>query len=116
KLDDLEYEYKEIKGDMIYFKDYADEVDKAMLNAKEKIRRQRKKIKELKKTMGGRQLWNRVTDTYKTYGVWFSDGGDMDAFLKNKDDQRMEEEVNRRLGEKGGQGNKGGKSGDSKGK
>ncbi|CAE7938478.1 unnamed protein product, partial [Symbiodinium necroappetens] len=51
KLDDLEYEYKEIKGDMIYFKDYADEVDKAMLNAKEKIRRQRKKIKELKKTM-----------------------------------------------------------------
>ena len=220
KLDDLEYDYKYIKDDMVYWKDYSREVDQAMVNAKEKIRRQRKKIKDLKETMGltlsgsegeadepenppaedppteeskpaevqqeaeekkevkpaakkrpkniespgtvdenpdvnefvclgwvwefnkktqeyraaredkkgsqrinnapikGRQLWNKVCETYRNHGVWFSDGGDMDAYLQSKDNQRIEEEVNRRLGEKGSQGNKGGKNkgGDNKGK
>ena len=66
----------------------------------------------------GRQLWNKVCETYRNHGVWFSDGGDVDSYLQSKENQRIEEEVNRRLGEKGSQGNKGGKNkgGDNKGK
>ena len=29
----------------------------------------------------GREFWNKVTETYKKYGTWFSDGEEMDAFL-----------------------------------
>ena len=65
----------------------------------------------------GKQLWNRVCETYRTHNIWFSDGGDMDAFLKQKENDKIEEAVNRRMQEQG-QGTRGGnpKSGDSKGK
>ena len=219
KLDDLEYNYKSLKDDAAYFKEYSQELDKAMVEAKEKLRKQKEKIQKLKETLGatlsgsegqldeeqekpaevpaevpeevqepeekkekkprgasrkkpenlespgthedkndpdvtefatlgyiweynkrtseyraaredkkgssrinnapikGKQLWNRVCETYRTHNIWFSDGGDMDAFLKQKENDKIEEAVNRRMQEQG-QGTKGGnqKSGDSKGK
>ena len=52
KLDDLEYNYKSIKDDAVYFKEYSQELDKAMVEAKEKLRKQKEKIPKLKETLG----------------------------------------------------------------
>ena len=46
-------------------------------------------------------LWNKVTDCFRKYGVWFSDGKDLDEYLAKKDNERIDEEVNRRLEEQG---------------
>ena len=45
--------------------------------------------------------WNKVTDCFRKYGVWFSDGKDLDEYLAKKDNERIDEEVNRRLEEQG---------------
>ena len=52
KLDDLEYNYKSLKDDAAYFKEYSQELDKAMVEAKEKLRKQKEKIQKLKETLG----------------------------------------------------------------
>ena len=50
---------------------------------------------------GAPMLWNKVTDCFRKYGVWFSDGKDLDEYLAKKDNERIDEEVNRRLEEQG---------------
>ncbi len=40
-----------------------------------------------------------MTDCYRKHGVWFSDGKDLDEYLTKKDNERIDEEVNRRLEE-----------------
>ena len=51
----------------------------------------------------GRLLWQKVTDCYRKHGVWFSEGKELDEYLTKKDNERIDEEVNRRLEERDGQ-------------
>ena len=52
KLDDLQYDYDALKEDLQYYKGYSQEADATLLEAKEKLRQQKKKIQSLKETMG----------------------------------------------------------------
>ncbi|CAE7232248.1 rpmB [Symbiodinium sp. CCMP2592] len=49
----------------------------------------------------GRLLWNKVTDCFRKYGVWFVDGKKLDEYLQNKENEKIGEEVQCRLNSKG---------------
>ncbi|CAE7612898.1 GIP [Symbiodinium sp. CCMP2592] len=49
----------------------------------------------------GRLLWNKVTECYRRHNVWFTDGKELDKFLETKENEKIEEEVQRRIGMKG---------------
>ncbi|CAE7216862.1 GIP [Symbiodinium sp. CCMP2592] len=55
----------------------------------------------------GRMLWNKVTECFRKHNVWFCDGRELDRFLESKENEKIEEEVQRRLGNKGRQDNTG---------
>ncbi|CAE7248776.1 kptA [Symbiodinium sp. CCMP2592] len=49
----------------------------------------------------GRLLWNKVTECYRKHNVWFVDGRELDKYLEGKENEKIEEEVQRRIGMKG---------------
>ncbi|CAE6952281.1 GIP [Symbiodinium sp. CCMP2592] len=49
----------------------------------------------------GRLLWNKVTECYRRHNMWFTDGKELDKFLETKENEKIEEEVQRRIGMKG---------------
>ncbi|CAE7197782.1 GIP [Symbiodinium sp. CCMP2592] len=49
----------------------------------------------------GRLLWNKVTECYRRHNVWFTDGKELDKFFETKENEKIEEEVQRRIGMKG---------------
>ncbi|CAE7229693.1 GIP [Symbiodinium sp. CCMP2592] len=49
----------------------------------------------------GRLLWNKVTECYRKHNVWFTDGKELDRFLETKENEKIEEEVQRRIHAKG---------------
>ena len=49
----------------------------------------------------GRDEWNRVKDVYRRYNVWFTTGKEANQFLEEKDQEKINEEVQKRIGEKG---------------
>ncbi|CAE7223595.1 GIP [Symbiodinium sp. CCMP2592] len=55
----------------------------------------------------GRLLWNKVTECYRRHNVWFTDGKDLDKFLETKENEKIEEEVQRRIHAKGKHDNQG---------
>ena len=52
EFDDLQYDHDALKEDLQYYKGYSQEADATLLEAKEKLRQQKKKIQSLKETMG----------------------------------------------------------------
>ncbi|CAE7264816.1 GIP [Symbiodinium sp. CCMP2592] len=55
----------------------------------------------------GRLLWNKVTECYRRHNVWFTDGKELDKFLETKENEKIEEEVQRRIHAKGKYDNQG---------
>ncbi|CAE7224518.1 GIP [Symbiodinium sp. CCMP2592] len=55
----------------------------------------------------GRMLWNKVTECYRKHNVWFTDGKELDKFLETKENEKIEEEVQRRIHAKGKHDNQG---------
>ncbi|CAE7249321.1 unnamed protein product [Symbiodinium sp. CCMP2592] len=49
----------------------------------------------------GRLLWNKVTECYRKHNVWFVDGKELDKYLEGKENEKIEEEVQRRISMKG---------------
>ncbi|CAE7926803.1 unnamed protein product [Symbiodinium sp. KB8] len=67
--------------DMTYYKNYSQEADSALANAKVKLEDRRQKIRSepIKGApIKGRELWDKVTEVYKKHGTWFSDGEELD--------------------------------------
>ncbi|CAE7492905.1 GIP [Symbiodinium sp. CCMP2592] len=60
----------------------------------------------------GRLLWNKVTECYRKHNIWFTDGKELDKFLETKENEKIEEEVQRRIGMKGKNDNTGSKEKD----
>ncbi|CAE7493858.1 GIP [Symbiodinium sp. CCMP2592] len=55
----------------------------------------------------GRLLWNKVTECYRKHNIWFTDGKELDKFLETKENEKIEEEVQRRIHAKGKHDNQG---------
>ncbi|CAE7245208.1 GIP [Symbiodinium sp. CCMP2592] len=50
-----------------------------------------------------------VTECYRKHNIWFTDGKELDKFLETKENEKIEEEVQRRIGVKGKNDNTGSK-------